>query len=214
MPSKWRIAGWATMIRTSLNFIADAIFYKEDHRFYVVGYTSVNVRVVAVDILQEQEMEMPELEEAIETEMASDRDLAIRLHIAVGGPSGLVVVLRLLKFLKIEKIPYDLTVGFKLFKLDETETKWVVTKSLDDDGHGMVFLGSNNSVWLSSGDFKGLCKGNSIYFTDDDRFNSVYYAGLGGESGVFHLEDGSFRSIYDNDLKYLYPHPVWVLPNP
>ncbi|KAK1268509.1 F-box protein [Acorus gramineus] len=208
-----------TVIETSFHLLLDAIFYKEDHRFYVVGCGYMGARVAAIGVLGEQEMELPRVDEALQ--MATDLNLGSELHLAAtgGGPSGLVVVLRLLKNLNTDQnIPYRLTVGFKLFKLDETETKWVETTSLDNnggDGNGMLFLGLNNSMWLSSRDFiKGFCQGNSVYFTDDDRFNSTYYVDLGGESGVFHLEDGSFGSIYGNDLKYLYPHPIWVLPNP
>ncbi|KAK1321418.1 hypothetical protein QJS10_CPA03g01115 [Acorus calamus] len=99
------------------------------------------------------------------------------------------------------------TGGFKVFELDETTTKWNETKSLGD---GMLFLGLNASMWLPSSNFKE-CKGNSIYFTDDSSYN-IRHPILREDSGIFHLEDGSFGSIYGDGMKRLYPN--WVVPNP
>ncbi|KAK1271773.1 hypothetical protein QJS04_geneDACA006009 [Acorus gramineus] len=120
------------------------------------------------------------------------------------GPSGLLIIVRDLKHVDEGEM-----VGFKVYKLDETERRWVETNSLDD---GMLFLGLNTSMWFSSSNFHE-CRGNSIYFTDE-HINYDGLLGWGGDSGIFHLKDGSFHSIYDDYMKPLYPRPVWVVPNP
>ncbi|KAK1272136.1 hypothetical protein QJS04_geneDACA005994 [Acorus gramineus] len=126
------------------------------------------------------------------------------------GPSGLLFILKHYKHLFRCPHSRHQTIGFRVFKLDETGTNWVETKNLDD---GILFLGMNSSVWVSSTNFKE-CKGNSIYFAYDDKFCLAYKNGRPGDSGVFHLEDRSFSSVFDNDFKKLYPYPLWVLPNP
>ncbi|KAK1283235.1 hypothetical protein QJS10_CPB21g01394 [Acorus calamus] len=186
---------WALM-DTSLWEVYDAVFYKE--KLYVV--TSIMGSVVAFDLIhQGQEIKMPTVN-VIDRDWFCVPDMRTQVHLAV-GPSGLLFILRHL-------IPHQ-TEMFKIFRLDETETKWVRTKSLDD---GMLFVGLNTSTWLPSGNFKE-CKGNSIYFTDDVT-NLLYLDDQFKDSGVFYLEDMSFGSIYGDDMKVLYPHPVWVIPNP
>ncbi|KAK1271765.1 hypothetical protein QJS04_geneDACA006003 [Acorus gramineus] len=117
-----------------------------------------------------------------------DPDIRAQMNLAV-GPSGLLFILRHL-------IPHQ-TEMFEIFRLDETKTKWVHTKSLDD---GMLFLGLNTLMWLSSDNFKE-CKGNSIYFTDDDVTDLKYLDDRVEDSSIFYLEDASFGSIYGNDRK-------------
>ncbi|KAK1280438.1 hypothetical protein QJS04_geneDACA002821 [Acorus gramineus] len=202
-------ARW-TMIKTQLDYVSDAIFYKDN--LYLVDN---DTEIATIDLLHQgggQGITVPKLEvKAYETKLDVDLfGLRTRKYL-VAGPSGLLFILRHYKY--SFRCVYErrhLTFEFRVFKLDEMGTQWVETKSLDD---GVLFLGMNSSIWVSSRNFKE-CKGNSIYFTDDDRFDSVYEDGRGGDSGVFHMEDRSFTSLCDNDLKNLYPYPLWVLPNP
>ncbi|KAK1271766.1 hypothetical protein QJS04_geneDACA006000 [Acorus gramineus] len=128
------------------------------------------------------------------------------------GPSGLLFTVRHLLHW-FDEVAY-MTVGFETFRLDETAKKWVEINSLGD---GMLFLGLNTSMWVSCGDFKN-CRGNSIYFTDDnmeESTSSFFSLGMGEDSDVFHLDDMSFGSIHDDeDMNWKYPYPVWVVPNP
>ncbi|KAK1267156.1 hypothetical protein QJS04_geneDACA000405 [Acorus gramineus] len=79
---------------------------------------------------------------------------------------------------------------------------------LGDDG--MVFLGMNCSTYLSATDFHG-CRGNRIYFTDDNKKTRSWW---GCDMGVFCLEDGSLGSHYQTNVKPMWPKPIWVFPNP
>ncbi|KAK1259114.1 hypothetical protein QJS04_geneDACA021430 [Acorus gramineus] len=191
-----------TVIRTSLSFVSDAIFYRE--KLYVVGCEKT-MRVVAIDLLhqEEQEMVMPEFGFHI--------DLGDQMYLAE-GPSGLLFTVRHLLHW-VHDVAY-VTLGFETFRFDETVKKWVKTDSLGD---GMLFLGQNTSMWVSCSDFK-KCRGNCIYFTDDymdDSTSNLASVGMGEDSGVFHLDDESFGSIYDDeDMKWKYPYPVWVVLDP
>ncbi|KAK1281251.1 hypothetical protein QJS04_geneDACA002819 [Acorus gramineus] len=135
------------------------------------------------------------------------RNIHERIYLAE-SPSGLLLIAR-----RIGRTADSITRGFRIFRLHEGATQWLEVCNLDN---GMLFLGLNTSFWLSASDFKEG-EENSIYFTDDviaEYCIMEQELDPGNDSGVFHLEDQSFSSICDDDMKLLYPHPVWVVPNP
>ncbi|KAK1266409.1 F-box protein [Acorus gramineus] len=99
------------------------------------------------------------------------------------------------------------TTGFKVFELDERTMSWRRKDGLGNDG--MVFLGMNASTYLPATEFHG-CKGNHIYFTDDN----MAISGWGCDMGVFCLEDESFETHYQTHVKSMWREPIWFFPNP
>ncbi|KAK1271772.1 hypothetical protein QJS04_geneDACA006008 [Acorus gramineus] len=178
-------ARW-TMIETLLEFEDDAVFFNEN--LYVVEWQAG--RVAVIDIHHGREMTMAMGPDGFLDTM----DIFMYL---VAGPSGPLLVVRHLKNVSERR-------RFELFELDGALKKWVETKSLDE---GMLFLGNNTSIWLSSSNLKG-CKGNSIYFMDHNR------DGVVEDLGIFYLEDGSFGSICGLAEKPLYDSFEWVVPIP
>ncbi|KAH7854117.1 hypothetical protein Vadar_010288 [Vaccinium darrowii] len=115
-----------------------------------------------------------------------------------------------------EKI-MDKTFRFAVFKLlhptGETGATWVQIKSLGDQA---LFLGDNHSLSVSTLEFPE-CLPNCIYYTEQYHveFGSLYFFhGVDEDSGIFHLEEGSFRSHYISDpfAKNVLP-PIWFVPN-
>ncbi|KAH7854991.1 hypothetical protein Vadar_019918 [Vaccinium darrowii] len=115
-----------------------------------------------------------------------------------------------------EKI-MDKTFRFAVFKLlhptGETGATWVQIKSL---GEQALFLGDNHSLSVSKLEFPE-CLPNCIYYTEQYHveFGSLYFfPGVDEDSGIFHLEEGSFRTHYISDPfgKNVLP-PIWFVPN-
>ncbi|KAK1271764.1 hypothetical protein QJS04_geneDACA006002 [Acorus gramineus] len=168
-----------TMFKISLGNRFDAIFFNNKN-LYVVDCRSG--RVAAVDLHRGREMTVAEGRDGFCDGSGKSRYL-------VAGPSGPLLVVRHMKNMSETR-------RFELFELDGTLKKWVETKSLDE---GMLFLGMNTSIWVSSSNLKG-CKGNSIYFM---HYNT--------NLGIFYLEDGSFGSMCGLPSHYSYE---WVVPIP
>ncbi|CAI9117004.1 OLC1v1018311C1 [Oldenlandia corymbosa var. corymbosa] len=100
---------------------------------------------------------------------------------------------------------------FRVCRLDSGGNKWERVMDLGDIA---LFVGGSSSLALSSTDFPAGCKGNRIYFTDDD--DCVYEDHTGGgdhDLGIFSLEDGSIERLpcYARDS---ISRPVWITPNP
>ncbi|XP_077219442.1 F-box protein SKIP23-like [Tasmannia lanceolata] len=89
-----------------------------------------------------------------------------------------------------------------VFQLDQNTRKWIKLESLDDR---MLFLGYNCSMSLSTHDFP-QCKGNCIYFTDDNEDATGCL-----DNGVFDMEDGSVKPFYPNSEGWD-TEPIWVEP--
>ncbi|KAK1324866.1 hypothetical protein QJS10_CPA01g01969 [Acorus calamus] len=174
-------ARW-TALSSSLEFVNDVVFFNEN--LYVVDWEAG--RVVAMDLHQGTTTMM-----AVEALDGFLDWMDHYMHLAA-GPSGPLLVVRHMKKNVFE------TERFELFELDGTLKKWVETKSLDE---GMLFLGWNTSIWLSSSSGLKECKGNSIYFIDMNK-----------DLGIFYLEDGSFGSIWGLDEKPLYYNCELVVP--
>ncbi|KAK1271769.1 putative F-box protein [Acorus gramineus] len=164
------------VLETSLEFLHDAVLFNKG--LYVMNWEAR--RVAAIDHHGRGMM------------MAAGPNKFMYL---AGCPSGPLLVVRHMKNV------YE-TRRFELFEPDSKMKKWVKTKSLDD---GMLFLGMNTAIWLSSSSLKE-CKGNSIYFMDRNR------DGVVEDLGIFYLEDGSFGSICGLDEKPLYDSFEWVVP--
>ncbi|XP_077219028.1 F-box protein SKIP23-like [Tasmannia lanceolata] len=95
------------------------------------------------------------------------------------------------------------TVMFNVFQLDQNTRKWIKAESLDDQ---MLFLGYNSSMSLSANDFS-QCKGNCIYFTDDNEDASGCL-----DNGVFDMKDVSVKPCYPNSPSWI-TEPIWIEPN-
>ncbi|XP_059437046.1 F-box protein SKIP23-like [Corylus avellana] len=105
-----------------------------------------------------------------------------------------------------KRITHVETKGFRAFKLLflNGESKWVETKNL---GNGSLFLGENNSTYMSASDCLG-CHPNSIYFTEYCPPHTYFAHSY--DMGIFNLGDGSFLQR-DCVSKFL-SSPVSILP--
>uniref|UniRef100_A0A5B7BJP1 Putative F-box protein SKIP23-like n=1 Tax=Davidia involucrata TaxID=16924 RepID=A0A5B7BJP1_DAVIN len=111
----------------------------------------------------------------------------------------------------------DITINFKVYKLNEREGRWIQLKSLGDL---VLFVCEDCCFSVSVRDFDG-CKGNCIYFTDK-LFSRCYgydhaFRGISGhDTGVFNLEDGSLGLLesYPGYSQIFWPPPAWLRPSP
>ncbi|XP_059437902.1 F-box protein SKIP23-like [Corylus avellana] len=87
------------------------------------------------------------------------------------------------------------TVDFKVYKLDQECGDWVMVQSLGDR---VFFLGNDCSFSVSARRFGGGCKGNCIYFSDEN------------DIGVFYLNDHMIGKIIN--FPY-HPHIFWPPPS-
>ncbi|KAL5720817.1 hypothetical protein ACHQM5_013449 [Ranunculus cassubicifolius] len=109
-----------------------------------------------------------------------------------------------------EDPPSYKTSDFRVKKLVVDVPKLVDVNDLGDDR--ALFVGYNDSFSLSTSDNPG-CKGNSIYFTDDN-FEEYTDQPFGGHDlGVFHLKYGYVDECYPVDSKLIKPPPVWLTTN-
>ncbi|KAK1264949.1 hypothetical protein QJS04_geneDACA010661 [Acorus gramineus] len=181
---------WTT-VPTTLSFASDAIFY--DRRLYMVADFGTNgAHVVAVDLLHgEPIIELPEF-----SFFKKVKEYRMLPYLSISPSGGLFFIAQL--------IPSDAvrTTRFQVFRLDEGQTMWQRIENLD---RGLLFLGLNTSKWLPCL-WEG-CRTDSIYFTDDTQTPNS----RGRDSGVFHLDDGTTESMFENDLMELtHPFPVWI----
>ena len=104
----------------------------------------------------------------------------------------------------------DTTVWFKVFKLDQSEQKWIEVKSLGDR---VLFLGDNCAFSASATDLSG-CKRSCIYFTDKFfRLNKEEDSAFKTRDiGVFNLENGNIGPLasYPDYSQLFWPPPAWI----
>ncbi|KAM7500816.1 hypothetical protein LguiA_025230 [Lonicera macranthoides] len=114
----------------------------------------------------------------------------------------------------VGRFMYDnVTFGFKVYKLDLTNSTWL---AVDNIGGDIFFLGMNYSLSISSSDLPRY-EGNRIYFTDDSWvFLYERERNIRGDSnrvdsdiGVFNLDDGSIERL-PCIPRSLWPPPIWV----
>ncbi|KAM3757735.1 hypothetical protein ACB098_02G212000 [Castanea mollissima] len=88
------------------------------------------------------------------------------------------------------------TVKFEVHKLDQEWGRWIMVKNLGDQ---VFILGNDCSFSVSATEFSG-CKGNSIYFTDEN------------DIGVFYFENQKIGKIVDFQDQYhlFWPPPSWL----
>ena len=88
------------------------------------------------------------------------------------------------------------TVNFEVYKLDQEWGRWVMVKNLGDR---VFFLGKDSSFSVLATEFS-KCKGNCIYFTDEN------------DIGVFYFENQKTGKIVDfEDRCHLFwPLPSWL----
>lgn len=90
-------------------------------------------------------------------------------------------------------------VEFKVYKLellDEEEGRWIEVKSLGDQA---FFLAMDCSFSVSAQELAG-CKGNCIYFTDQNDLNLALREVTRPESSVFNLEDHSIQRLGSSQI--------------
>lgn len=83
------------------------------------------------------------------------------------------------------------TFSFVAYKLEREESKWSDVESLGDK---MLFLGWNCSHSVSALDFN-KCKGDCIYFTDDNLMVCADFIWEGHDFGVFDFHGGNVRRL-------------------
>ncbi|KAM3709917.1 hypothetical protein ACJW31_02G210700 [Castanea mollissima] len=88
------------------------------------------------------------------------------------------------------------TVNFEVYKLDQEWGRWVMVKNLGDQ---VLILGKDSSFSVSATEFSG-CKGNCIYFTDEN------------DIGVFYFENQKTGKIVDfpDQCHLFWPPPSWL----
>lgn len=107
--------------------------------------------------------------------------------------------------------PVYFTTGFRVFKLDFVDLKWVQVKDLFGQ---VLFVGDNSSISLPASDLPG-CEKNCIFFTDDNYYwYELSPKDTNYDTGVFSLENGSIDRHYGMKSKMKFPPPVWVEPTP
>ncbi|KAJ9186394.1 hypothetical protein P3X46_001971 [Hevea brasiliensis] len=121
---------------------------------------------------------------------------------------------------------------FIIYKLDVSKSIWLELDGLDDT---IFFLGWNCSHSISALDYKN-CKGNFIYFTDDNFMVCCDFPWEGHDFGIFDFDDGiirpmglpsypiklprfptiyrSKRSLGRDRSFFILPPPVWVTISP
>ncbi|KAL3648033.1 hypothetical protein CASFOL_009001 [Castilleja foliolosa] len=131
---------------------------------------------------------------------------------------------------KYETIPDGrryVTIGFEIFKYDDSEKgkfKYLDRSSLGDLA---IFVGKHNhSVAIQATEFPGV-KPNSIYFTDGIYTGQLegnepndlddYFWGSGHDIGIYNYQDKTVSQCYYpcdvQCLKIIVPAPIWFFPN-
>ncbi|KAL5719695.1 hypothetical protein ACHQM5_012440 [Ranunculus cassubicifolius] len=101
------------------------------------------------------------------------------------------------------------TTGFKIYKLDFSNSNWVELKNL---GEYSLFLGRNTSVSILAS-YHGGIKKNCIYFTDDwTNLASVGDMSCGRDMGVFDVEKKDIQPHYRGTSTSIYSPPLWLIP--
>ncbi|PIA27539.1 hypothetical protein AQUCO_07600005v1 [Aquilegia coerulea] len=181
---------------TNHELFEDVIYYKD--QFYAINYFG---EVFTCDANPSNLVVSKIIERPSINPYADKRYL-------VESDGGLLQILRTLKNEVGSSTSNFFPGGFKVYRLDSVELKWIETNNLSGR---MLFLGRNSSMSLLASDFPG-CIPNSIYFTDD--YFGGYYMKLEGpyDMGVFNIEDGSFVPQYPTAISKLSPPPIWILP--
>ncbi|XP_020194532.1 putative F-box protein At2g33190 isoform X1 [Aegilops tauschii subsp. strangulata] len=94
-----------------------------------------------------------------------------------------------------------------VYKIDMAAKKLVEINGLH--GH-VLFLGHSQTQCLSVEEYPQL-KANCVYFTDDDRFISLYQNSK-RDIGVLNLESGCREEIVPQ-IYCTWPNPIWITPS-
>ncbi|KAL2902286.1 hypothetical protein RDABS01_027368 [Bienertia sinuspersici] len=106
-------------------------------------------------------------------------------------------------------IPVDYeTINFKVYRHSpgfDMDRGW---EELHDLGDLAIFVGSHSTMCVTASSVAN-CRGNNIYFTDDD-----YHVCTRRDMGVFDMKTGTIEPYYLNvdDNEFRQCHPVWFLP--
>lgn len=105
------------------------------------------------------------------------------------------------------------TNSFRLFKLGDVANGFPSLIEVEDLGGDALFLGLNLSSSISCGDFPE-CRGNCIYFTDDNEvtIDQEGTQGVDFDMGIYDLKDGNIESIPGCEGRNFWPPPIWVMP--
>ncbi|CAL9211537.1 unnamed protein product [Musa hybrid cultivar] len=98
---------------------------------------------------------------------------------------------------------------FLVFALDEQDLRWKKVKSLHQQ---TLFLGSNQSMFLSAVDFPDL-KHNCIYFTNNILEFCAYFQYADNDIGTFNMESKKIEPIDHVGRHLNWPPSVWFFPS-
>ncbi|XP_042478166.1 F-box protein SKIP23-like [Macadamia integrifolia] len=109
------------------------------------------------------------------------------------------------------------TIGFAVYKLDFStnssgaiDAEWSEVTSLGDR---MLFLGLDPSSSFLASDFPG-CKGNCIYFTDQNWHDILEGARKEFEFSLFDMDDRRIKPLPSYPRGLPWPPSIWVTPTP
>jgi len=129
-------------------------------------------------------------------------------YLITSSDGGLLLVLRDLDYVGRSTEGHLLyhTIGFNVYKLDESQNKWLEVESLD--GYVLV-VGFNSSLCVLPHTIS-QDKGNRIYYSD----HKIDYHGTeniwgGHDNGVFHLEDETIH-LLGPEFSPIKPNPIWL----
>lgn len=118
---------------------------------------------------------------------------------------------------------YHKTIGFNIYKLDQSKCEWIRVSDFGDDDV-VVFVGYNSAVMKSASDCSNSIMGrrNCIYFTDDQYAMPISDVGeeidpdtYCDDMGIFCLEDQTVMPLelnVDNFKHFHFPPPLWYAP--
>ncbi|KAG7540231.1 hypothetical protein ISN45_Aa07g004690 [Arabidopsis thaliana x Arabidopsis arenosa] len=103
----------------------------------------------------------------------------------------LCIVHRFCRKFRLKRVDIDITVGFKVYKMDEELVEYVEVKSLGDKAFVMA---TDSCFTVLAREYYG-CLENSIYFTDEEERNNVKVFKL-GDGSITKMVDSSFQSCF------------------
>lgn len=174
---------------------SDAVYHRDRDQFYTVGFAG---RVLAVKVRNGSTTPVTEVVANLSTVSVYD---PVDTPYLVELGRDLLVVLR--KFDDPTE-SYYFTYSFIVLHLDISTGSFTKVNSLGDKA---LFVGLNSSVATEA----SSCKGNSIYFTDDNEIQKDDK--LGKDTGIYNLEDGKIEPYYYKDSFHYITPPIWVEKN-
>ncbi|EOA15808.1 hypothetical protein CARUB_v10007343mg [Capsella rubella] len=103
----------------------------------------------------------------------------------------LCVVHRFRKEFCVKRVNVEMTIGFKVYKMDVENVEWVEVKCLGDKA---LVMATDSCFSVLASDYHG-CLENSIYFIDNEEKNDVKMFKL-GDGSITKMADSSSQSCF------------------